>query len=251
MSGARCVCGNTVRSRKKTSVPCPPADAIISSIWRLYSVAERRSVAADVVGSTPLAAPYHSHRIPLDDIRLHASVNLAPLILDPLVQDIAAANCRRYPGRGCGISRNIRPARSPRVQGGKRMSGVGLTTDPGVSAPTIGESAARGSAQARFHALPFVPRRFLRNGHLQTIAGNTLSRATRCLQRSRSWSRSHPPAARKLPAACSASATGIRSRCAPRAPPWSWCMASRVRPTRNTWSATPTNCGTRGPTSSA
>jgi hypothetical protein len=47
-------------------------------------------------------------------------------------------------------------------------SSIGTAVDPGPSGPR--ESAL-------FEPQPFVPRRFLRNGHLQTIAGNFLPRA--------------------------------------------------------------------------
>jgi hypothetical protein len=50
-----------------------------------------------------------------------------------------------------------------------------------VAQPRAGEAAVV-AGQAPFHAEAFVPLRFLRNGHLQTIAGNFLPRANHLLE---------------------------------------------------------------------
>jgi hypothetical protein len=58
------------------------------------------------------------------------------------------------------------------------MSGEGSNTPEGAAVSVTGEtpvSAAR-AVPVRFQARPFVPRLFLSNRHLQTIAGNFLSR---------------------------------------------------------------------------
>ena len=58
-------------------------------------------------------------------------------------------------------------------------NGAGQTAVKDEAVPAVGSaplSAARASAPVRFETSPFVPRLFLSNGHLQTIAGNFLSR---------------------------------------------------------------------------
>ncbi len=59
-------------------------------------------------------------------------------------------------------------------------SGVAEAMADGEEASVAGDSAssaARATAPARFQAPDFVPRLSLRNGHLQTVAGNLLTRA--------------------------------------------------------------------------
>jgi hypothetical protein len=58
-------------------------------------------------------------------------------------------------------------------------NGAGQTAVKDEDVPAVGSaplSAAGANAPVRFETSPFVPRLFLSNGHLQTIAGNFLSR---------------------------------------------------------------------------
>jgi hypothetical protein len=58
-------------------------------------------------------------------------------------------------------------------------NGAGRTAVKDEAVPAVGSaplSAAGANAPVRFETSPFVPRLFLSNGHLQTIAGNFLSR---------------------------------------------------------------------------
>src|SRR5208337_2310249 len=85
---------------------------------------------------------------------------------------------RRWIHRGqrlCGQSREAMSGANPFDS--SNGAGQAAVKDEAVSAAAAAPlSAARANAPVRFETLPFVPRLFLSNGHLQTVAGIFLSR---------------------------------------------------------------------------
>jgi hypothetical protein len=85
----------------------------------------------------------------------------------------------------------------------KSSQSLSVASDVAPEAAFVTESA---EAPARFEASPFQPRRFLRNGHLQTIAGNFLSRTN-------TLPRPVPELVEVAPASDSQIASGVLCEC--------------------------------------
>ena len=101
------------------------------------------------------------------------------------------------------------------------------------------------------HVADFHPRRFLSNGHLQTIAGNYLSRANGLPAPEAQLVEVSPATANQIASQVLCHCHWQPKRYAQRGRQPSSCMGSKARQSRSTSSETRTSCGARAATSSA
>ena len=243
---------------------CQRADAIIDPGGGYSSVAERRSVAADVLGSNPSSRPKILPIEPAVWRRSPSLFNLVLFYLDALLQDPTRACCRSCDSTTRDRCYGIKVSQCLCCQVREAMSGTRIDEPSNCLAQTglhdealsvVREPVAfamQSMAPARFGAHPFQPRAFLGNGHLQTIAGRFFtprqqpagSGAGAGGSLARQRIADGKPCIVRVPLA---SGDGAR-RLAPRQ---SLCMAWKARRSRSMWLATPIKCGAQGPMLSA